>query len=102
MRRACLHVVRMAKMVQIRNMPDKLHRTLKARAAQAGMSLSEYLLRELKKSAELPTQEDMWERFARLTPIDLGVSGAELVRAGREEREKQIDERLNETFVSRR
>ena len=88
-------------MVQIRNMPDKLHRTLKSRAAQAGMSLSEYVLRELKRSA-IPMEDEMWERFARLTPIDLGVSGAELVRAGREEREKQIDERLNETFVSRR
>lgn len=91
----------MGKMVQIRDMPDKLHRTLKARAAQAGMSLSEYLLRELKKAA-IPTEDDMWERFAKLTPIDLGGSGAELVRAGREEREKQIDERLNETFVSSR
>ena len=33
----------MAKVVQIRNVPDKLHRTLKARAAQAGMSLPDYL-----------------------------------------------------------
>jgi len=91
----------MAKMVQIRNVPDKLHRTLKARAAQAGLSLSEYLLRELRKSAELPGERDMWERLAGLAPIDLGKSGAELVRESREERERHL-ERIDEAVLDRR
>jgi plasmid stability protein len=91
----------MGKTVQIRNVPEKLHRTLKARATQAGMSISEYLLRELRKAVELPEQ-DMWERLKSLTPIDLGAPGAELVRAAREERERQLDERRSDEAVSRR
>ena len=92
----------MGKMIQIRNVPDKVHRILKARAAQAGMSLSEYVLRELKKNALPPTAEDMWERFANLSPIDLGRSGADLVHAGRSEREHQLNERNINEAVGRR
>ena len=47
----------MAVMVQIRNVPEDLHRKLKARAALAGMSISEYLLREIEKSLARPTPE---------------------------------------------
>jgi plasmid stability protein len=42
-------------MIQLRNVPDTLHRSLKARAAMAGMSLSDYLLAEIKEIAERPT-----------------------------------------------
>jgi plasmid stability protein len=49
----------MGKTIQIRNVPEALHRKLKARAAEAGMSLSDYLLREVRKSAERPTAEDL-------------------------------------------
>ena len=47
------------KMIQIRNVPEALHRKLKARAAEAGMSLSDYLLREMRKTAERPTMEEL-------------------------------------------
>lgn len=43
----------MSKMIQLRNVPDDLHRSLKARAALAGMALSDYLLLEIKEIAEL-------------------------------------------------
>ena len=49
----------MAVMVQIRNVPEDLHRKLKARAALAGMSISEYLLREIEKSLARPTPEEL-------------------------------------------
>jgi hypothetical protein len=91
----------MGKMVQIRNMPDKLHRTLKSRAAQAGMSLSEYLLRELKKVGDKPSVEELLERIRSRPPIEPGVSSAEIIREGREERMRQIDE-LVDTIGSRR
>ena len=48
----------MSKMIQLRNVPDALHRKLKARAAQAGMSLSDYLLDEIRQAAERPTMEE--------------------------------------------
>ena len=61
----------MAKMIQIRNVPDELHRTLKVRAAQAGMTLSDYLLAEIEQVAEKPTLSEMMERLARDEPIEL-------------------------------
>jgi len=45
----------MPKMVQLRNVPEALHRALKSRAAMAGMSLSDYLLSEIREIAERPT-----------------------------------------------
>ena len=69
-----INVERMGRMVQIRNMPDAMHRKLKARAAQAGLSFSDYLLRELRKIADQPTLDEMLarlnerERFQPTTP----------------------------------
>jgi plasmid stability protein len=58
-------------MIQIRNVPDLLHRRLKSRAALAGMSLSDYLLKEIREAAERPTIEDLRARLesrSRTTP----------------------------------
>ena len=73
-------------MVQIRNMPDSLHRELKSRAALAGMSLSDYLLDELRRAAERPTIAEMKGRLAKLPPVDLGMSAADAVRLERDSR----------------
>ena len=59
----------MAKMIQIRNVPDDLHRKLKIRAAEQGMSLSDYLLAEIEANAQRPTPEEIKERLRRLSPI---------------------------------
>ena len=76
----------MQKMIQIRNVPEPLHRVLKARAAMAGMSLSDYLLQELRRSAERPTLEEVLDRLARREPV-LGDEGsAEAVRMERDAR----------------
>ena len=61
----------MAKMIQIRNVPDDLHRTLKMRAAKAGMTLSDYLLSEIEQIAEKPTLREMMERLRSLEPVEL-------------------------------
>ena len=53
----------MAKMIQLRHVPDTLHRQLKSRAAMAGLSLSDFLVREVRKIAEQPTPEEMAERL---------------------------------------
>ena len=76
----------MAKMVQLRNVPDELHRLLKSRAALAGMSLSDYLIRELKKSAERPSSEELLRRLASRHTVETSISPA---RAVREERERR-------------
>ena len=76
----------MPKMVQIRNMPDDIHRKMKARAAAAGMSLSDYLLNEVRMAAERPTMEEFRARLARLTPVTLSESVEDAVRAERDSR----------------
>lgn len=87
-------VGRMGKNVQIRNMPQETHEILKARAARAGLSLSDYLLQELTKSAERPTREELIERIRSRGRGDLGPGGAaELVRTARREREAELEER---------
>jgi plasmid stability protein len=59
----------MSKMIQVRNVPDDVHRTLKARAAHRGMSLSDYLNAELRRIAETPTFEELVERIGRRAPV---------------------------------
>ena len=76
----------MSKMIQIRNVPPVLHRTLKVRAADAGMSLSEYLLRELERVAERPTPQLLRERILGREPMMVRESSVEAVRAERESR----------------
>ena len=76
----------MSKMIQLRNVPDSLHRKLKSRAALAGMSLSDYLIAEIRKSAERPTMEELRERLSWRAPVEPKESPAEAVRAERENR----------------
>ena len=56
-------------MIQIRNVPEPLHRKLKARAARAGMSLSAYLLEQITAQASVPTPQEMTARLERLKPV---------------------------------
>ncbi len=74
----------MSKMIQLRNVPDDLHRKLKARAAQEGMSLSDYLLAEIKKTAERPTLRELRKRLHERTPVTPQVPPADAVRDERE------------------
>jgi antitoxin FitA len=81
-----VYVQRMSAMIQIRNVPEALHRKLKSRAALAGMSLSDYLLAGLRQLAEWPTPAELRERMARRTPTNPIPAPAEAVRAERDTR----------------
>lgn len=70
-------------MIQLRNVPDELHRKLKARAAVAGASLSDYLLNEINRSAQRPTVEELLDRIAGRKPVAPQLAPAEAVRAER-------------------
>jgi hypothetical protein len=74
----------MGTMVQIRNVPEALHRQLKSRAALAGMSLSDYLLSELRQLAERPTMDELRERLRARPETAPSVPPAEAVRAERD------------------
>ena len=76
----------MSTMIQIRNVPDALHRTLKARAALAGMSLSDYLLAEIREVAARPTVEELRERIASRERVTFTVPPAEAIRQERDSR----------------
>lgn len=73
----------MSKMIQLRNVPDTLHRTLKARAAVAGMSLSDYLLAEIREVAERPTLTEMRARLQKRGPVAIPLDTARLVQEER-------------------
>ena len=85
MRDACTYVRHMGKMVQIRNVPDSLHRRLKSRAAMAGMSLSEYLLREMRRIGEKPAPEELLERLRARSEVSSTRSAADVIRERRDE-----------------
>ena len=86
MRCTCAHAENMSKMVQIRNVPDTLHRKLKARAAVAGQSLSDYLLAELERIGSRPTREEMLARIHGRAHVRLKTSAAVVIREERESR----------------
>ena len=75
----------MSVMIQIRNVPEELHRVLKSRAALEGKSLSDYLLAELRQVAERPTLKEMLERLRNRAPVE-DFSSEEAVRAERDAR----------------
>lgn len=76
----------MAKMIQMRHVPDELHRKLKSRAAMEGMTLSDYLVREITKLAERPTMAELRDRIAKRSSVAVKNSPAKAVRAERESR----------------
>jgi len=70
----------MGKLVQVRDVPEQVHRTLKARAAQSGASLSEYLRAELARLAALPTPDEVRARLRQLPPIEPRESPEAIIR----------------------
>jgi len=73
-------------MIQVRNVPDGLHRTLKVQAALAGMSLSDFLLAEIRRLAERPTVAELRERLRHRSRVAGTVSAAEAIRRERDSR----------------
>lgn len=73
-------------MIQLRHVPDPVHRKLKARAAQQGISLSDYLVREVTEIAEQPTMDELLERLAARGPVKLKEPAAVSIRKTRDAR----------------
>lgn len=76
----------MPKMIQIRNVPDEVHSKLKSRAASEGMSLSDYVKRELAKSAQKPSMAEWLDRVSQRKPIPMKKPAAQIVREMRDDR----------------
>jgi antitoxin FitA len=84
MRCTCAHASSMSRMMQIRNVPDALHRKLKARAANSGQTLSDYLLAELERLAARPTRAEMLARLHSRKRVSLKTPAAVVIREERE------------------
>jgi plasmid stability protein len=69
--------------VQIRNVSSHVHRQLKARAAREGISLSDYLLRELRHALDRPTVDEIQKRLSSRRPLRPHLAPAAAVRAER-------------------
>ena len=82
--KTCSDVNNMSKMIQLRNVPENLHRKLKSRAALEGLSLSDYLVGEIRRVAERPTITEMMERLHGRTPISPSVLPKAAVREDRD------------------
>jgi plasmid stability protein len=76
----------MSSMIQIRNVPEDLHRDLKVRAARAGMTLSDFLLAELRALAVRPTMREWLDQSAAWEPVEVSESPAEALAGERSRR----------------
>ena len=74
------------RMIQVRNVPGELHRRLKARAAIEGVSMSDLILRELRKALEHPPRQEILDRLRALPVRRLKRGAAELIREERDSR----------------
>lgn len=73
-------------MIQVRDVPEELHSILKARAAREGMSLSDFIKRELKHVAERPSMREWLDLVEQIKPIKSERSAVQVIRELREER----------------
>jgi hypothetical protein len=89
----------MSRMIQIRNVPDRVHRRLKAVAAEEGLSLSDLLLREATWVAETLTMAELTERLRNLPSVT--VSAEEIVDATHDAREARTDQIVNAVLRDR-
>jgi antitoxin FitA len=74
-------------MIQVRNVPDRLHRELTRRAKARGLSLTDYIQQLLEREIARPPAEEVFERLVRRTRVDLGGPAAELLGDERQERQ---------------
>lgn len=74
----------MSKMIQVRNVPDRVHRELVRRARAQGRTLTDYLEDILKREVARPPAEEVFERICRRPPVHLGRKAAEMLRDERE------------------
>ena len=76
----------MSKMIQVRDVPESVHNTLKSRAAREGMSLSDFIKRELERVAERPTMQEWLEQTRRAKPIPAKQTATQVIRELRDGR----------------
>ncbi|MGQ0642865.1 MAG: FitA-like ribbon-helix-helix domain-containing protein [Gemmatimonadaceae bacterium] len=87
----------MAKMIQVRSVPDKLHRELVRRARKRGQTLTQYVQQILEREVSRPLVEDVFERIARFPRLEVDRPAAERIREARAERSAHLERVLRGT-----
>ena len=87
MKYSCFHINRMSTMIQIRNVPDVMHRRLKVRAAMEGVSMSQYVMWAIERALERPSRRELLAAIRRQPELVLGASPADVLRAERDARD---------------
>jgi antitoxin FitA len=82
------------RMIQIRHVPEDVHRRLTERAKREGMSLSDYLLREVTLLSTQLSWDELFDEIDETDPTPTGIDWAEAIREGREEREHEPVDRF--------
>jgi len=77
----------MSKMIQVRNVPERLHRELTRRARARGQTLTDYIQEMLEREVSRPPATEVFERVARRATVRLRRPAAELIREERSEQE---------------
>jgi antitoxin FitA len=77
----------MAKMIQVRNVPDRLHRELTRRARARGQTLTDYIQEVLEREVSRPPAAEVFERIRRRSAVKLGRPAVELIHEERSMRE---------------
>lgn len=80
--------------IQVKNVPPQMHTELRRRADQEGMTIRDYVLKLIERDQRLPSKRDWLERVAELKPVAVSRSAAEVVREAREERDRELTERV--------
>jgi len=75
-------------MIQVRNVPDRLHKELVRRAKAKGQTLTDYIQELLEREVARPPREEVFERIASRTPVKLSRPAAEIIREERERHER--------------
>lgn len=71
------------KMIQVRNVPEEIHRELKVRAARQGVSLSDYVLELARRDVQLPTMKEWLDRVRAKPRVESDISAADIIREHR-------------------
>jgi antitoxin FitA len=87
--------------IQVKNVPVEMHSELRRRADQEGMTIRDYVLKLIERDQRVPSRRDWLERVSELEPVAVSRSAVEMVREGREERDRELTGRSGGGGASR-
>lgn len=87
--------------IQVKNVPPAMYEELRHRAAQEGSTIRDYMLKLIERDQRLPSKKDWLDRVARLEPVAVSRSAAQMVREARDERDRELTARSDDTASSR-